>query len=126
LGVAGAASSDTNAPPSIPQSNFIHPRSPAEGKDPFFPKSMRPFVNPVAVRTNIPVEPVHLRLNGITGPPKRLAMINGKTFEAGEEAEVKSETGGRLRIKCIEIKDESVLIEVGGERQELSMRAKLH
>jgi hypothetical protein len=124
-----AASSETNGF-SIPQSVFDHPRGPSEGKDPFFPKSMGPYTRGTPQRVftaAAPVESVRLKLNGITGPPKRSAMINGRTFEAGEEAEVKNEIGGKMHIKCVEIKDESVTIELPtGERQELKLRTKLY
>ena len=38
-------------------------------------------------------------LNGITSPPKRTAMINGRTFETGESGEVKLPTGAKALIK---------------------------
>src|SRR5262249_11197273 len=124
-----AASSETNAL-SIPQSVFIHPRGPSEGKDPFFPKSNGPWTRGVpqrVVTAATPMEPVRLKLNGITGPPKRSAMINGRTFEPGEEGEVKNEIGGKTHLKCVEIKDDSVTIELPtGERQELKLRTKLY
>ena len=125
--IARAASSETNAASSIPQSFFVQPKDQTEGKDPFYPKSMRPYVRSVPVRTNVPVEPITLTLNGITGPPKRSVMINGVTFEPGEERDVKNKNGAKTHVKCLEIKDESVLIELpGGEKQELRLRAKLY
>ena len=63
-----------------------------------------------------------LRLNGISGPPDhRLAIINNKTFDAGEEAEVNT-NAGRLRIRCIEIQPDAVIIQIGGERRVLRLR----
>ncbi len=66
-----------------------------------------------------------LVLNGITGPPRRTAMINGRTLEAGEDAEVKDHNGSKTRIKCLEIKDDSAIIEIisTGERKELRLRS---
>jgi hypothetical protein len=61
-------------------------------------------------------------LNGLTGPPKRLAMINGRTFEAGESGEVRLPGGAKLQIQCEEIKDDSVTIVAAGERKELRLR----
>jgi hypothetical protein len=52
----------------------------------------------------------------------RLALINNHTFEAGEEAEVTTITG-RILVRCLQIREESVLIQVGPERRELRMRA---
>src|SRR3954453_19286067 len=78
----------------IPISTFLMPRSPQEGRDPFFPTSMRPYATATVVAsTNFlgPMVAVDLRLKGFSGPPeRRLAIINNHTFEAGEEADVMS------------------------------------
>ena len=137
-----AAQSPTNAPVSasraatnalpalveIPKSLFMIPTSPQEGKDPFFPRSMRLFASGVVVKTNLPtntpapVPVVELRLNGISGTPdRRLAIINNQTFEANEEGEVPTNPG-RARIRCLEIKPDSVLVQVGGEQRVLHLR----
>ena len=116
---AGPAHAPTNAVPAlaeIPQSVFTMPTSPQEGKDPFFPRSMRLFNN-VVVQTNLqatPVVAVELHLNGISGTPDhRLAIINNRTFEAGEEGEVSS-ASGRVRVTCKDIKLDSVRVLVSG------------
>jgi hypothetical protein len=49
-------------------------------------------------------------------------MINGRTFEAGEEGEVKLPGGARVLIKCEEIKADSAIIVIGGQRRELRFR----
>jgi hypothetical protein len=119
----------TNALPllvPIPQSVFIIPTSPQEGKDPFFPRSMRPF-NDVVVRTNqqpAAVVAVELKLNGISGiAGRRLAIINNRTFEIGEEGEVVS-NGSRVRIICKDIQADSVRILVSGEERLLRLRPR--
>jgi hypothetical protein len=126
---AASSPAPTNAPPSlpaIPQSVFIIPATPQEGKDPFFPLSMRPFTTTV-VRTNLQptvavAVTVDLKLNGISGTAaRRLAIINNRTFEANEEGVV-STTSGPVRIRCLEIKDDSVLVQVGGEQRVLRLR----
>ncbi len=103
----------------IPQSVFNVPSSPKEGRNPFFPRSTTaaPVINP-----KTPVDNSSIVLNGITSPPKRTAMINGRTFEAGEEGEIRTLNGGRLLIKCIEIKNESAIIDISGQRRELRLR----
>ena len=55
-----------------------------------------------------------LTLKGIMGPPgKRLAIITNRTFAAGEEAEIK--VGGQsVRVRCLEIKEASVVVGVSG------------
>ena len=117
----------TNAPAAdthqweIPQSVFQIPANPREGRDPFFPNAaLGP--QPVKVKEATPVDFSGFVLNGITSPPKRTAMINGRTFEPGESGEVKLPSGTRALIKCLEIKSESAIIEVAGQRLELKMR----
>ena len=108
-----------------PKSVFILPKSPKEGKDPFFPRSPRPYASTIVVRTNQAVETpstVELRLQGISGPPeRRLAIINNRTFGAGEDGEVPSQAG-RVHIRCLEIKSDSVVVTIGSERRELRLR----
>jgi hypothetical protein len=117
----------TNAAPvqaEIPKSVFLIPATPQEGKDPFFPRSMRLFAS-VVVKTNVQPTPppsVELRLNGISGTAdRRLAIINNQTFETNEEGEVPTNPG-RARIRCMEIEADSVLVQVGGEQRVLRLR----
>jgi hypothetical protein len=113
----------TNAPAA--QSVFIMPKGKQEGVDPFFPRSNRPyFGTPVpVVSTPEPVSvAVELKLKAISGLPEhRLALVNNHTFEAGEEGEVVTTTG-RMRIRCLEITQDSVVVQVGAERRELHLR----
>jgi len=103
-------------------SNFVVPRNQKEGRDPFFPNSTIAVPGPVVSPTKAtPVAPVKMTLMGISGPrDKHLAIINGKTFGKGEEQDV-----GHVHIRCVEIKEESVIIDVNGERQELRLRPGL-
>ena len=116
----------TNAP--VAQSVFLsNPKGPQDGVDPFFPKSKRPyFGTPVPVVTPTVPEPVtvavDLKLKAISGLPEhRLALINNHTFEAGEEGEIVTTTG-RMRIRCLEITQDSAVVQVGAERRELHLR----
>jgi hypothetical protein len=126
---AAPAPAPTNAPPAqleIPKSVFIIPTAPQEGKDPFFPRSTRLWAS-VVVKTDSPQQPapavaVELKLNGISGTAaRRLAIINNRTFEAGEEGIV-STASSPVRIRCLEIKDDSVLVQIGGEQRKLHLR----
>ena len=104
---------------------FVIPQSPQQGmRDPFYPKSLRIFAHapvPVVVATQA-VARVELKLQGISGTPNhRLPIINGRTFELGEEAEVPVQ-GGKVAVKVIEIKGDSVIAQANGERYELKMR----
>ena len=105
---------------------FTIPTNHKEGRDPFFPNSTIANSAPVA-RTNptVALAPTKMILMGISGTPqKRLAIINGRTFEKGEEEEIPS-VNGKLKVRCLEIKEETVIITVNGERQELRMRPGL-
>ena len=126
---AGSAPAATNALPllsPIPQSVFIIPMTPQEGKDPFFPRSTRLF-NDVLVKTNLQptaAVAVELKLNGISGTADhRLAIINNRTFGIGEEGEVVS-NGGRVRILCKDIKADSVRVLISGEERILRLRLR--
>jgi hypothetical protein len=118
----------TNAAPvqaEIPKSVFLIPATPQEGKDPFFPRSMRLFAS-VVVMSNVQplVTPpaVELRLNGISGTAdRRLAIINNQTFETNEEGEVPTNPG-RARIRCLEIKTDSAVVQIGSEQRVLRLR----
>jgi hypothetical protein len=48
----------------------------------------------------------------------RLVIINNHTFAAGDEGDVVTSVG-RLHLTCIQIKTNSVVIEIGGVRNEL-------
>ncbi len=107
----------------IPESVFNIPASPRQGRNPFFPASQAVLPR---VKTNATgdVETTALVLNGITSPPKRMAMINGRSFEAGETGDVKLPNGQRITIRCVEIHDDRVVIMVAGQKRELQLRSK--
>ena|SRR5437867_3738462 len=111
----------------IPQSVFIIPTSASEGRDPFFPRTVRLFAGTRTasnVKTNQPSFVVELALKGISGTRERpLAIINNQTFAAGEENDVP--TGTRhVRIRCVEINvlTETVIVQIGNERRELRLK----
>jgi hypothetical protein len=119
---ANAATNTASA--EIPQSVFVIPATSKEGRDPFFPDSIRVY-NSGPVKVKSPDAALTLVLNGLSGTPQhRLAMINGRTMEEGEEAEISS-SSGRIQVHCIEIKTDSVIVEVNGERRELRLRGDL-
>ena len=124
---AGSSPAPTNALPAlpaIPQSVFIIPSSPQQGRDPFFPRSTRLFAS-VVVRSNLQATvavPVELHLNGISGTAAhRLAIINNRTFDIGEEGEVATNLG-RVRITCKDIQADSVRVLISGEERILRLR----
>jgi hypothetical protein len=88
------------------------------GRDPFFPNSQR-RLGPIQTNKPVEVNVTNLSLKGVSGTTeKRLAIINNRTFEVGEEGDLR--VGGQvLRIKCVEVRDRSVLITVNGISKEL-------
>jgi hypothetical protein len=116
---AGAA-----APTEMTQSVFVIPATPQEGRNPFFPNSTMGMVVMRPRQTN-QTETLSFVLNGITSPPRSTAIINGRTFEIGEEAEVKLASGTRVLVKCEEITTDSATISVNRERRVLRLRAGL-
>jgi hypothetical protein len=103
------------------QSVFVIPSSSKEGRNPFFPDSTMGMPAPKP-KVADPTEAYSFLLNGITSPPRRTAIINGRTFEAGEEGEVRMASGARILIKCEEITTDSARIIVNGEKKTLKLR----
>ncbi len=117
----------TNAPTEaeIPQSVFIIPASPREGRNPFFPRAAVTVEIP---RSSTPtaVDASSIVLNGITPQPRPMVMLNGSTFEKGEEHELKVAGGQKILVKCEEIKANSAVILINGtQRRELRLKAGL-
>ena len=114
-----AADPAANAAVEIPKSEFSIPASVAEGRDPFYPDraiggqelSRTPKATPVA----------SFVLRGISG---RFALINGRTFEVGEEADM-TLGAGRVHVRCLAIREDSVTIEVEGKPPELKLRTSI-
>jgi hypothetical protein len=111
------------APP-IPQSVFVLPKKPAEGRDPFFPKSTRVYGEDQSAKPVKPATPVaELVLKGISGTAEQpLAIINNVTFAVGDELDVPTKAG-RMKIRCLEINKDAgtAAVQMGGERRELRL-----
>ena len=107
----------------VPRSDFALPSKAGEGRDPFFPLSRRLIVE-VKPKTDTGPKPVAitLTLNGVSGTEsKRYALINGKTFVVGDQLDVPVGEG-RVPVLCIEIREDSAVVEVNGGRQELRLK----
>ena len=93
----------------VPQSVFGAPSATGLGRNPFFPNSQ--FGTPIVKKTvPTPGETYSVTLNGLSGPPRRTAIINGRTFETGEQVDIKNENGAKTTIKCEEIRDDSAIV----------------
>jgi hypothetical protein len=118
LPTLAAPVAETNAPPQMTRSIFNQPASPRDGRDPFFPNSDRPYRSQVVPGSSAP-DVSALVIQGILGsPPHQLVIINKVTFGVGDEYEVRTPQG-RIRITCLEIHDNSAVIESDGQRHEL-------
>jgi protein disulfide-isomerase len=63
-----------------------------------------------------------LELKGITGPRQhRQALINDQALSAGETATFHL-ASGRVKVRCVEIRERSVLVFVGDEKQRRELR----
>jgi len=119
LPAAAAPVAQPAAPEVVSRSVFIIPTNPKDGHDPFFPNSVRPYETASATQPHIG-DVSSLVLKGISGPPnRRLAIINNHTFGVGDEVNLVTSRGS-IHIRCVEIKDSSVVIESGGQRHELN------
>jgi hypothetical protein len=110
----------------IPQSTFAIPSQASEGRNPFYPQSNAGFQAPPVNKTPREInifDSSSFVLNGITSPPRRTAMINGRTFEPGESGEVKLPNGSKALIKCEQIGNESAVILINGQRREVRLRS---
>lgn len=113
----------------IPKSVFELPSGPEEGRDPFFPKSARLFAGKKTASNPSPPVALSLSLRGLAGVPgRRLATLRtaenpprSLILAEGEERTVYVQ-GGEVRIRCVQITDDRVLVEVNGLRQELQLR----
>jgi hypothetical protein len=126
---APIAQLSTNASPAAaltdaaPQSVFILPTSPSQGRNPFFPHST--WNSAAASSKAEALDPSAVVLNGLTSPPRATAMINGRTFEAGECGEIKLPNGARVLVRCLEINTNGVVALIGARRCELRLRHAL-
>ena len=96
-----------------PKSVFVLPDSPKEGRDPFFPNSIRPYQDRPA--PGGAPELSSLKLEGITRARGHVfVIINNVTFGVGDEADVKTPTG-KVDVRCVQIKTDSVVVVAGGQ-----------
>jgi hypothetical protein len=115
-----ATNLDAQSEETIPQSVFVPRSSSGVGKDPFFPNlADRSSAKNGDNKNASKIPTANLTLQGISGSAaSRLAVISGRTFAVGEVGDI-PQAGGLVSVRCLEITEDSVTIEVGGERQEL-------
>jgi hypothetical protein len=129
--LAGTQSSLLAAQPaSMPQVDVVQPSQsvfvddPKFGKDPFYPRSKRRGIELVAISTPIGTMP-DLVLKGISGSKdRRLALINNRTLEKGEETEIKFNNQS-VKVRLVDIREKSVVVSVDGQSKEIFLRQNL-
>jgi hypothetical protein len=97
-----------------PKSVFVLPDSPKEGRDPFFPNSIRPYQGRPAPNGSL-LELPTLKLQGVSRSRGHIfAIINNVTFGVGDETDVKTPTG-KISVRCVQIKTDSAVVVAGGQ-----------
>ena len=98
---------------------FVLPTSVRDGRDPFFPESVRAVENAMASAHT--VEITSLKVPGVSGTPGHLfAIINNHTFGVGEEGDVKT-ASGPVHLRCVEIQNNAVMVEINGQLHRLNV-----
>jgi len=106
------------------RSVFVMPTNSREGRDPFYPESLRPYEAAAAAAIGGVVESSALICKGVLGTPGHfVAIINNHAFAVGDEGEVRTK-GTPVRIRCVEIRNNLVVIEINGQRRELMIEAR--
>jgi hypothetical protein len=121
LGAPTPAAPAANAQPAEEATKSVFVDRPNFGRDPFFPNSERrgkPLETPVATQV---ANFSNVSLKGISGS---LAIINNKTLEVGEEAELRV-AGQMVKVKCVEVREKSAVISINGVTKELFLSNRL-
>jgi hypothetical protein len=106
-----AMAADTNAPA---KSIFLMPANPNEGRDPFFPNSMRPYQDSSSHQRVVDLTSLQIKgYSEIAG--RKYVIINNHTFAEGDEGDVLT-PGGRVHLRCLAVSVDSVLVESNGAR----------
>ena len=115
------AAAATNAGPvELPIPLAVFDLNVKQTKDPFFPLSTRQPI--IATNNAAPAFSAgEFTLKGLSGSAgNRLALINNRTLADGENAEVTTPSG-KIKIRCVEIRESSVLIRVGAQRETIEI-----
>ncbi|MBE0543573.1 MAG: hypothetical protein IH623_19685 [Verrucomicrobia bacterium] len=121
-----AAVESTAVMAELPRSEFKMPAAPADGKDPFFPKSTRVYgevkVTPSVTPTPKTAPVVDLVLSGYSGGENPIVTINNVNFGVGDNLEVVSGKE-RVRVVCLEINvlAGTAVVEANGVRRILRL-----
>jgi hypothetical protein len=90
------------------------PSGPRDGKDPFFPNSMRPYPKQVVRAGPQAHEGPTLELTTIFSGKHPEAVVNSAILEVGDKQLIRT-ADGHVTVHCLEIGADNVLIQVEGE-----------
>jgi hypothetical protein len=124
LTLAVAYANEVPAPSSSPPHQSVFDPDVKQGKDPFFPKSVRreerTSVRFEVIKPTLP--PIaQLTLNGLS---TRFALINNKSFAENEINYVRTPSGQQLRIHCRKITRHYVLITIDDDPEPKQLRMR--
>ena len=125
---AATAPATNTLPGSATAAKSTFDDNPRQGKDPFFPNSKRrlgtvPVVT-VSTNTNSPAVVVdYTRLLFLKGIYGKYVMINNVDFAMDEEKTIKFPAGS-VKVKCVEIREKSVLVEVNGKQPPVELKIR--
>lgn len=126
--LAAAAPATNTLPGSATAAKSTFDDNPRQGKDPFFPNSKRrlgpgPVVT-VSTNTSTPtVVTDYTRLLFLKGIYGKYVMINNVDFAMDEEKNIKFPNGS-VKVKCVEIREKSVLVEVNGKQPPVELKIR--
>lgn len=101
---------------------FQMPASARDGRDPFFPDSLRPYEESATV-TNRPAATILTVKGRSIEHGHVMLIINNHTFAVGDEGDVL--TGGKpAHLRLVEITADTAVVEVNGSRRELRIANK--
>jgi hypothetical protein len=114
----GQSATNSSASAAPTPSVFVLPSNPHEGRDPFYPESSRPYTSAPAATNVVVIDTLVIRGSSGTAD-NRIVIINNHSFGVGDEGDV-STPAGRVHLRCLAIKANSVVIEANHQRRELS------
>ncbi|MDB6066787.1 MAG: hypothetical protein JWR26_2995 [Pedosphaera sp.] len=114
-----APAATNSAPPEVSIPLSIFNLTNGVVKDPFFPLSIRQAVKSTNAAPAFSASSFVLK--GLSGSSdRRLALINNRTLAAGEYAEITT-SAGKIKIRCVEIRDSSVLIRTDAQSETIEV-----
>jgi len=111
------------APAKPAVSVFVMPTGPRDGRDPFFPESVRPYEDAAPAKPHT-VETISFVITGHSVEHgEEMVIINNHTFAVGDEGDVLT-PAGRVHLRLLAIHGNAAEIEANGTRREINISTK--